>query len=106
YIVTLGLGLFPLLTFSVSGNFGFQSLYSLNLWNRKATIVSIFIHQLFVSWPMSHSEMSGALNFKIFFSFCPTAQLSFSLKRRDIHIYNVCLYPCILQYNFIYKIVT
>ena len=34
-----------------SGNFGFRSLYSLNLWNRKATIVSIYIYRLFVSWP-------------------------------------------------------
>src|SRR5690606_8877030 len=34
-----------------SGNFGFRSLYSLNLWSRKATIVSIYIYRLFVSWP-------------------------------------------------------
>ena len=52
----MGFGLFPISTFSVSGiffsgNFGFRSLYSLDLWNRKATIVSIHIYRLFVSWP-------------------------------------------------------
>src|SRR5690606_17353800 len=79
------IGKFGFRTFFGFRNFFFRKfryLYSLNMWNRKETIVSIYIYGLFASWPMSRSEMPGALNFrKNFLSLCSTAQLSCSLKR-------------------------